>query len=52
MFLLLWVGMPAIRGSNRSQDRTGHSKKKVHSHIERGRRHVRWYGIGDRGDME
>ena len=41
-----------MRGSNRSQDRTGHSKKKVHSHIERGRRRIGWYGIGDGGDTE
>ena len=52
MFLFLQVGLPAMRGGNRSQDRTGHSKKKVDSHIERGRRCVGRYGIGDRGDME
>ena len=51
-FLFLWVGMLAMRGSNKSQDRTGHGKKKVHSHIERGRQCVGWYGIGDRGDTE
>jgi len=28
VFLFLWVGVPAMRGSNRSQDGTGHSKKK------------------------
>jgi len=30
-FLFLRVGMPAMRGSNRSQDGTGHGKKKAHS---------------------
>ena len=35
VFLFLQVSVLAVRGNNRSQDRTGHSKKKAHSHIER-----------------
>ena len=51
-FLFLRVGMPAMRGGNRSQDRTGHGKKKAHLHIERGRRRVGRYGLRDGGDAE
>ena len=37
-FLFLQVGVLAMRGGNRSQDGTGHSKKKKPTHLERGKR--------------
>ena len=43
-----------MRGGNRSQDSTGHSKKKgplTHRGKVRGRRRIGRYGIGDGGDM-
>jgi len=39
-----------MRGGNQNQDWSGHCKKDT-THLEKGRRCVGWYGIGDGGDV-